>query len=78
MIYRVETFPHYQRDSIITWVRGEESLMGLQPGINVVELEPNKPSYINVRHATEEEVEWLYVTDREFGITIDEGTIYFS
>jgi hypothetical protein len=56
MIYRVETFPHYQKESILTW---SDVIHPLQVGINVVELEQGKFSYINIREATEEEIEWL-------------------
>ena len=54
--YRIETFPHYQTDSIISW---SEDIGDLKIGINVVYLIEGRPSYINVREATEEERHWL-------------------
>lgn len=60
--YRVETFPHYSKDSIVTY---SENLMGLSEGVNVVYLEEGKPSYINVRQATDEEVDWLDTSLRD-------------
>jgi hypothetical protein len=55
MLYRVEVFPHYQQESIVSYT---EDILTLQMGINTVYLEEGKPSYINVRYATEEEIQY--------------------